>query len=76
MAWAGRLQQNLPPQVLLSDPVVLYDALDGHFAFFLEYITGAEVSTNPQLRIPPVLPILAIHRDHREKNTQHSRRQV
>jgi hypothetical protein len=52
MAWAVKLQQNLPPQILLSDPVVLYDALDGHFPFFLEYITCAEVSINPRLTTP------------------------
>jgi len=44
IAWAYRLQQNLPHQVLLSDPVVLYDAFDKCFAFFLEWIASAEVS--------------------------------
>jgi hypothetical protein len=43
IAWAYRLQQNLPPQILLSDPIVLYDALDECFPFFLEWIASAEV---------------------------------
>ncbi len=43
VAWAYRLQQHSPPQVLLSDPVVLYDALDKRFEFFLECIDSAEV---------------------------------
>ncbi len=41
--WALRFFENLPPQVRLSNPVVLYDALDGFFPFFLEHITCTEV---------------------------------
>jgi hypothetical protein len=42
--------QNLPPQVILSDPVVVDDALDGYFPFFLDHITCAEVSVNFSLK--------------------------
>jgi hypothetical protein len=41
--WAWRLCQNLPPQVLLSDPVVLYDALGGTFPFCLDWISSVKV---------------------------------
>jgi len=49
-AWAIRFQQNLPPQVLLRDPVVLYDALDRCIPIFLEWITCPEVNTKPRLQ--------------------------
>lgn len=43
LEYACRLQQNLPPQVLLSHPVVLYDALEKLFVFQLEWMSSAEV---------------------------------
>lgn len=56
IALALRLAQNLPPQILLGDPVVLYDALDDYFPIFLEQITCAEVSTRSRFKLlPPVL---------------------
>jgi hypothetical protein len=45
-ALAHRLSKNLPAQVLLSDPIVLYDALDGVFPFWLEWIPTAEVESD------------------------------
>ncbi|KAE8452957.1 hypothetical protein EG329_012144 [Mollisiaceae sp. DMI_Dod_QoI] len=43
LAYAKRLESNLPPQVMLSDPVVLCDALDNYWAFHWEWISSVEI---------------------------------
>jgi hypothetical protein len=45
VAYTYRLQRDLPPQVPLSDPVVLYKAFDGMFLFQLDWISSAEVTS-------------------------------
>jgi hypothetical protein len=38
------LERNLPPQVWLSKPITVYDALDGYSPFHIEWIPDATVS--------------------------------
>ncbi|XMA18518.1 hypothetical protein WAI453_011309 [Rhynchosporium graminicola] len=42
LAYVLKLQLNIPPQVLLSDPVFLYTALDDYLSFHLDWVSSSE----------------------------------
>ena len=39
-----RVQQNVPPQVLLSKPIVFLDARGRYFGFHIEWVNSQEVN--------------------------------